>query len=243
MKRIIRAALVSALAMMLPAGAWALGFEVVSVTSSNGPITAIENGSTVTVDLRLVNPTNEDVYGLGYGFDGIDPDANGLQDNGLSYSSSIVSATAFTVVDTGTALLGGIPNTTAPVAHGTNNPLFPQFNEEVRYTLFSGAQLSAANGDGSLDDGIDGNPVGTTGAHLRVVFTATAGAANFNNPNNMAINFGVIPQAGQAAVGTGGADLAFTNQIVNLTIVPEPGTALLMGLGLAGLAGAGRPRS
>lgn len=135
--------------------------------------------------------------------------------------------------------MGGIQNSTAPGARGNHNPLFPQFNEEVRYTLFSGVQTSAANGDGSLDDGIDGNPVGTTGAHLRVVFTATAGAAT----NNMAINFGVIPQAGQAAVGTGGADLAFINQIVNLTIVPEPGTALLMGLGLAGLAGAGRPRS
>ena len=35
-------------------------------------------------------------------------------------------------------------------------------------------------------------------------------------------------------------DLGTTNDSVTLTVVPEPGTALLMGLGLAGLGFAGR---
>ncbi len=43
-------------------------------------------------------------------------------------------------------------------------------------------------------------------------------------------------QFGNEAVGAGGAFLPFSNAGYSLTVVPEPGTALLMGLGLAGLA-------
>ena len=39
---------------------------------------------------------------------------------------------------------------------------------------------------------------------------------------------------------SGASDNTVTNTGVTITVVPEPGTALLMGLGLAGLAAAGR---
>ena len=43
------------------------------------------------------------------------------------------------------------------------------------------------------------------------------------------------------ALRTGGATAGFSNDSLTITVVPEPGTALLMGLGLAGLAAVRRP--
>ena len=50
------------------------------------------------------------------------------------------------------------------------------------------------------------------------------------------LDFGTFANLGEVAVGDGGAILPFYNDSYNLTVIPEPGTALLMGLGLAGLA-------
>ena len=221
-----------AMVAMIPVSASALGLQVVNVTSSIGPVTAIENGSTVTVDLVLENATAEQVFGLGLGVGGYDTDANGLQDNGLSFSSAQVSSMVLAPV-TG---LGGISNSlAAPVFHGNFNPIFPQFNEEAKVTIFSGISLSPAFGDGTQDLGVGGGLVGSGDVHLRVQFLATAGTsgAAWSTTN---VEFGVFGDVGQAAVGNGGVDLPFSNATVALTIVPEPGTALLMGLGLAGLA-------
>ena len=43
-----------------------------------------------------------------------------------------------------------------------------------------------------------------------------------------------------SVIGASGSVLAANNTSVTLTVIPEPGTALLMGLGLVGLARAGR---
>lgn len=55
------------------------------------------------------------------------------------------------------------------------------------------------------------------------------------SPGTIAIN---ISEAGGAVVGAGGAILPYTT--TGITIVPEPTTALLVGLGLVGLGVAGR---
>ena len=45
------------------------------------------------------------------------------------------------------------------------------------------------------------------------------------------------PTKNLGAIGDAGAVLDFTDASYSFSVVPEPGTALLMGLGLAGLAG------
>jgi len=44
-------------------------------------------------------------------------------------------------------------------------------------------------------------------------------------------------------VGNGGSLLSFNNATYTVQVVPEPGTALLMGLGLAGLTAGGRRKA
>ena len=82
--------------------------------------------------------------------------------------------------------------------------------------LFQGVSLSAAAGAGPES--------------FQVVFTA--GAAGTTT-----VDLGVFGDYSDAYLG---GDNAVNNASVQVTVVPEPGTALLMGLGLAGLATAGR---
>ena len=54
-------------------------------------------------------------------------------------------------------------------------------------------------------------------------------------PGNTTIELGADPNYGDALILPGGAVGQSTNASVEITWVPEPGTALLLGLGLAGL--------
>jgi len=82
--------------------------------------------------------------------------------------------------------------------------------------------------------GVDGS--GTTTANISLLFIVSgASGGDF-------VGFDLGTSLGDAITAPGGASVAttFSGATIN---VPEPGTALLMGLGLAGLAGAGRRRS
>ncbi len=82
--------------------------------------------------------------------------------------------------------------------------------------------------------GVDGT--GTLVDNLQLLFIVTGASGS----DLVDLVFGLT--AGDVITAPGGASIAtpFSSAVVN---VPEPGTALLMGLGLAGLAGAGRRKS
>jgi hypothetical protein len=67
-------------------------------------------------------------------------------------------------------------------------------------------------------------------------FEVLAGATGFTR-----LDFDLVQTDGDVPFAEGGAQsLSINNAVIN---VPEPGTALLMGLGLTGLAAAGRRQS
>jgi hypothetical protein len=87
----------------------------------------------------------------------------------------------------------------------------------------------------ALQAGAEGT--GPDQIQIALVLGASIGIGDF-------VNFALGETAGDAIAGAGGLPLSGPVTFEGATInVPEPGTALLMGLGLAGLAGAGRRRS
>ena len=182
----------------------------------------------------------QDVFALGVGVYGYDEGAVGsASDNHLVFVSSTGSASAFNTGGIVVPSVGVLNNsdglTNSTVAGVQSGAPFP-FNQELRAVLFNGIGTSAATGTGNDDAGVGGGLTGVgSDVHIEVSFLVQGLSCTAGSPTAVTLEFGT-GQFGNEAVGTGGSSLAFTNASSTLTIVPEPGTALLMGLGLAGLA-------
>jgi len=233
------ALITAALVAPLSAGALGVSIESTSVTGA-GSVNALENGDVVTFGLLLENATQENVFALGVGVYGYDEGAVGsASDNHLVFVSSTGSASAFNTGGIVVPSVGVLNNsdglTNSTVAGVQSGAPFP-FNQELRAVLFNGIGTSAATGTGNDDAGVGGGLTGVgSDIHIQVSFLVQGLNSTVGSPTAVTLEFGT-GQFGNEAVGTGGSSLAFTNASSTLTIVPEPGAALLMGLGLAGLA-------
>ena len=233
------ALITAALVAPLSAGALGVSIESTSVTGA-GSVNALENGDVVTFGLLLENATQENVFALGVGVYGYDEGAVGsASDNHLVFVSSTGSASAFNTGGIVVPSVGVLNNsdglTNSTVAGVQSGAPFP-FNQELRAVLFNGIGTSAATGTGNDDAGVGGGLTGVgSDIHIQVSFLVQGLNSTEASPTAVTLEFGT-GQFGNEAVGTGGSSLAFTNASSTLTIVPEPGAALLMGLGLAGLA-------
>jgi hypothetical protein len=212
--------------MALPSLASAIGITVVNSSVPAGSV--LNDGDTVTFDLRLgLDDPAGTLYGLGVTVDGYDqPDPSFIRDGGLAFQSATVVNHAFGL-NLGSGPQFGLDNTTAGVELYQSNQLNP-----VAYTtsLFQGVNTGPAAGTGSSDLGIAGNSTVTGGSpdvHFQVTFVASI--LNGQNPVASTFSFNTL------AVRAGGATEA-DSATFGVTVIPEPGTALLMGLGLVGLA-------
>ena len=224
-----------AAALIAPMSASALGISIAGVsTSSPNANGSLEAGDTITFDLLLENSGNLDIIGLDVGVFGYDEGAIGSEfDNHLQYESARTGTSAFRALN-GTVLTE--LSADAPQSEFGNALLF----QERYVRLFGGISTTPTNGDGTFDTGIDGNFTDGSDVHLQVTFSAQSLGATPGSPATVDLVFG-IGQQGFDVQGTSGSLAGdWNNAAYTVTIVPEPGTALLMGLGLAGLAGARR---
>lgn len=212
--------LIATAAMFMASTAGAVELSVVGANSAT-----IGLGEDVTIDIRLTNLSATSVQGLGASVHGYAGGLDFVSGQGVGNYFNLVCLPA------PTGCLGGLLNV-AGTANGANRNLAESqigaFGPRVQIAL--SAALAPVNGTGvGTDIGLDG----VTGSTMfRVTFRgAAAGTYELlidSSYQGDLVNLG----------GGGEGEIAGTTFTV--TVVPEPGTALLMGLGLMGLAAAGR---
>lgn len=152
-------------------------------------------------------------------------------DGAVSTLQGIFSSTNYD-----TSVLQFVSSTTGPASILTatvpdeNGDLAPGLNRLLTPQIVNGALRSVQYGAGSATSFID--PSGATAPAGRSMAILTFRAIGAGSSNIAAI----IAPGDSGAVG----DTFVVGSGVTVNVVPEPGTALLMGLGLAGLGFAGR---
>lgn len=184
--------------------------------SLDRPTDDLQPGEIVTIGIRLSE--GRDVYGLSasaYGYDESVLDfESGRAVGAINYTVPIpVIFDSIALENRATARNGALSESS--IGNSGNRVLF-----------FNGVSLTPTRSH-SLDPDVDG-VYGTGRDQIRLVFRAIA-------PGRTILRIGTGYE-GDGEVGPGGSVDTSSNVEVAITVIPEPGAGLLVGLGLAGLA-------
>ncbi len=231
MKRLSLTALLSMTILFAASAASALvTFTVTAGSTSGNPLDALNPGDLVTIDIRISSTGSPAVAGVGAAIFGYDADVVEF------VSGSSVASVLHEQCFAGIGCFNGLDNQVAgALSEGavTTGPFPGPFVQ-----IFNGVSTTARTGTGAQDPGLDG-VVGGGDAQFRATFRMGFGTTTFIIGTNS-----LDPILGNAVVVAGGGieDAVNAAVSVSVNVVPEPGGALLLGLGLAGLA-EGRRRS
>lgn len=219
---------------VLAAGpAAAVTVSILGVSSSAGSA-GLAVGDTLSLDIGLRN-TDDPVYAVGISIYGYDRDILELVD--VTTSSSFLNRT-----DPAAGPGGGFVNAArqddySHLPVGIQEIILADVEPRVR--LFQGISLSLNGGDGSMDRGIAGGLTGEGDAHARVTFRLISAAATTLSIGTDLMQDAVLLSGVvlASAKGTSYAVYPGLGSSGPWVPTPEPGTALLVGLGLAVLSG------
>jgi len=211
-----------AMLAMAPAAFAGVIYTASATTSDGSPLTAVTQNAQIIIDITV--RTDDNAFSVAGSVNNYDNSVVGLNAGASTIASTVFNQFCFPA----SGCFNGLANQVGSTITFQENAVGPGVEAEFLAAL----GLSAAGGNGSIDEGLGG--VGGA-PQFQIVFDAIGAAGS-----STTLNIGTFAAFLDGYTGT--VDSNATNTSVSITIapIPEPGTALLMGLGLAGLAGAGR---
>ena len=182
----------------------------VTATASGGDLNAMASGDTLTLDIKLETNVPGEMIAIAGSVNNYDTSVVSVD----AVASTVAQNLLFAFIIPGTGSFNGVANLESGVADTSNQ------GAGQEDTFLSILGTSGAGGDGT-----------TESAQFQIVY-------NVIGAGTTTLRIGTF--ADYADAFSGASDNVVNNTAVTITVVPEPGTALLMGLGLAGLAAAGR---
>lgn len=194
-------------------------WSVSASTSDGSSLDAVTPGAQIILDITL--RTTDFAFGIAGSVNNYD---NSIV--GLDAAASLISASVLNQVCVpGVGCFGGLSNSVGNPIVFAERAVGPGVEAE----FLAAVSTNQAGGTGTTDPGVESGVTGDP--QFQIVYTALA-------PGSTQFQIGTYAEYLDGY--TGSASSVSNNTTLDITVVPEPGTALLMGLGLAGLAGAGR---
>lgn len=190
--------------------AFASATWTVVATSSGGDLNAMAVGDTLTLDIKLEMSAAAEMIAIAGSVNNYDTAIASVN----AGASTVPAQLLFAFIIPGTGSFNGVNN------------------------LESGVADTSVQGPGQEDTFL--SILGTAGAGGNGVAEAAQFQIVYNIIGAGTTTLRVGTFTDYADAFSGASDNIVNNTGVTITVVPEPGTALLMGLGLAGLAAAGR---
>ena len=206
--------LIATAALLLSAGSTfaAATWTATATTSSGNPLSAVAPGDQITLSIGLTT-TSPDLLGISGSINNYDPSVVAPAATGHVIPTSALSQICIATL----GCLGGVANLESGlrVESGVEGA-----GEEA--TFFSALSVTPAGGTGATDDPFP---------QFQIVFDVVG-------LGSTVLRIGTYADYADAYTSLSGDNAVYNVEIpVN---VPEPGTTLLMALGLAGLAATGR---
>jgi hypothetical protein len=236
MKNVLFSIVVLASLAIFQTEAHAFSFEVVELLGCESPDPSSGCfGETITIGVRVDNPSALEIAAVKASVTGYDPTI-------AAFNSGQAVGSVFNELCIPTVgCFGGISNTAPPLSQSTNVT-----SGQLEIPFLQGVTLTPTSGDGSFDPGLDAADPGIPDAspHFRFSFV-------ISSPGETTLQIGFDAAYGNSLFASGGIDISppDANALVFLSseqspyVVPEPGTALLIGLGLAVLSATRRPQA
>lgn len=190
--------------------AFASATWTVTATASGGDLNAMASGDTLTLDIKLETSAAAQMIAIAGSVNNYDTSVVSVD----AVASTVAANLLFAIIIPTVGSFNGITNLESGVA---DTSVQGPGQED---TFLSVLGTSGAGGDGTAES-----------AQFQIVY-------NVIGAGTTTLRIGTF--ADYADAFSGASDNVVNNTAVTITVVPEPGTALLMGLGLAGLAAAGR---